>query len=245
MSLRSGGADIDTVVLLLNSLSTDPTRDDWQKLVALVQSSTSFLDARSDMGESALHLAAEHLKPDYCGLLLARGAGANVGEHFDSGTPLHSTVQPRLEGDLTGPRPDGIAAREADVVRVLVAGGADPDALDRSGETALMQACRFGREGVVRGLLAARGMRRGWERGKEVLVNQWSSPLMLAVAHGHLGIVRALCAPDVRPRMVQVSTKMSLRSVARSMDFFDIETELQDYQFSIVDPHANRIAAVV
>lgn len=180
-------------------------------------------------GETLLHLAAEQLHPTYCALLLARGAPVAALDNFHSETPLHSLVQVRSGEEQAGWDLEATAGaavtheREAEVVRVLVSGGADADACDSHSETPLMQACRFGRVSIVEALLVAPGDRKGWERNGAVVVNGPDSPLKIAVEYGCLKVVRALCRQDARPRVMVVSPGgSSLREMANLFGFDQI-----------------------
>jgi ankyrin repeat protein len=80
------------------------------------------------------------------------------------------------------------AAREghADAVQELLkTPGIDVNATDESGNTALLEAARFGHDHVARGLLAAGA-------NPKVRDKDGRTPLMLAVAGGHDQVVMAL-----------------------------------------------------
>jgi ankyrin repeat protein len=86
------------------------------------------------------------------------------------------------------------AARRGDVktLRRLLTTGADIDARDRHGQTALMIAAREGHAGVVRFLV---------EQGADLnhSAKYRLSALMLAVIHGHIDIVRTLVEAGADP----------------------------------------------
>lgn len=80
------------------------------------------------------------------------------------------------------------AAREgkADTVKALLSGqGADVNATDDNGNTALLEAARYGHDDVVRALLAAGANIKARDKDGK-------TALMLAVQGGHDDVVRAL-----------------------------------------------------
>jgi ankyrin repeat protein len=90
-------------------------------LVPDVEAANSF----SADGFSLLHLAAFFGQPATAAFLLARGAEVDArGRGWMTGTPLHSAT----------------SARHADVVRILLDAGADPDAVQSGGWTPLRAA---------------------------------------------------------------------------------------------------------
>lgn len=213
----------------LDRLSESTSSCAWLHLITHIQSHPQVLNVSSGNGETLLHLAAEQLHPTYCALLLVRGASVAALDDFHGETALHSLVQMRsgeehAGGDLEAAAGAAeIPVREAEVVRVLVAGGADADACDSHSETPLMQACRFGRVSIVEALLAAPGDRKGWEKNGAVVVNGAESPLKIAVEYGCLNVVRALCRRDARPRVMVVSPeRSSLREMANLFGFDQI-----------------------
>ena len=74
---------------------------------------------------------------------------------------------------------------QPDVVRELLAGGADPDARNHEAWTALLAAVENGNEEVVQALL---------ESDADLNAVPWDgvTPLMRAAAHGHLWMVETL-----------------------------------------------------
>ncbi len=91
-------------------------------------------------GMGALHLAAFFNAPDVVRLLLEAGADVNrVADNTTRVRPLHSAL----------------AGRSAQIVEMLVRGGADVDARQQAGWTALQAAAKNGLLDVVDLLLAA------------------------------------------------------------------------------------------
>jgi ankyrin repeat protein len=98
------------------------------------------VDAPSADGFAPLHLAAFFGKPEAATLLLARGAQVDArGRGWMTGTPLHSAV----------------SNRHVDLVEILLAAGADPNARQSGGWTPLHGASHNGDVASVALLLTA------------------------------------------------------------------------------------------
>ena len=80
---------------------------------------------------------------------------------------------------------DAVARGDAAVIRDLLARGADPDARDRHGQTALMRAARQGHAELVRALIEAGA-------ALDVAAKYGLSALMLAAVNGREETARAL-----------------------------------------------------
>jgi ankyrin repeat protein len=91
------------------------------------------IDAKDSSGRSALMYAASGPFPEAVGLLLERGAEVNVQGTLEGFTPLMTAAAEGL----------------ADVVRILLAAGANPDIKDEDGDTALTFAKQNGHTEVV------------------------------------------------------------------------------------------------
>jgi uncharacterized protein len=104
------------------------TFGDLDRLAVLVTGAEAANTFSSD-GFSLLHLAAFFGQPDAAEFLLARGAEVDArGRGWMTGTPLHSAA----------------SARQADVVRILLEAGADPNAVQSGGWTPLRAAVSNG-----------------------------------------------------------------------------------------------------
>lgn len=231
-------------VRALHPLCADDVGASWLPFIEEVQANVHAVTAEL-RGETALHAAAEHLRPAYCALLVARGADVNAAETFDGATPLHAVVQDRSV--LLGPDgvtaggsllPAGADARavealEGECARVLLRGGARLGARDRLGETPLAHAARYGRAALLRVLLKAASTVAeadvpGWARpGTDAVVvaNADESLLAVAVAHQNFEAVVALCETDVR--LVEDRVHTSLREIAVRQDLLEIDEVLR------------------
>eukprot|EP00173_Palmaria_palmata_P001112 Plantae.Rhodophyta-Palmaria_palmata.ctg15908.p1 GENE.Plantae.Rhodophyta-Palmaria_palmata.ctg15908~~Plantae.Rhodophyta-Palmaria_palmata.ctg15908.p1 ORF type:complete len:269 (-),score=31.04 Plantae.Rhodophyta-Palmaria_palmata.ctg15908:11-817(-) len=148
--------------------------------------------ARTLDGERAIHLLARRLKPDLCGLLIARGVSVAVKD-ISGNTAAHYVAEHKMTGD--------VRAREARVVNVLATAGVDLDARNKCRQTALEKACSRGNVGVAAALLGAPGERSGWERDKVVVINEMTSPLWCAMSCRRIEIVRMLLE-EFRPKVM-------------------------------------------
>jgi ankyrin repeat protein len=105
----------------------------WALLSRSTRGMETLLDAGADPaepgidGDTVIHLAAMADDPRYLALLLARGADPNARNGITGAPPLFSA--------LRGGRDTQFDA--------LLAAGADPDATDRVGNTALHQAAKY------------------------------------------------------------------------------------------------------
>jgi ankyrin repeat protein len=113
---------------------------DLDRLAALVTDAEAAGTFSPD-GFSLLHLAAFYGKPETTTFLLEHGAEVDVrGRGWMTGTPLHSAA----------------SARHADVARILLEAGADPDARQSGGWTPLLGAAHNG-DAELAGLLLDAG----------------------------------------------------------------------------------------
>jgi ankyrin repeat protein len=144
--------------------------------VSLLITAGADVKASNGAGLTALHLAAD----DAAKTRLLLDAGANVDAVSQAGrTPLLVAAS---------------ASTGADVVRQLVAKGADVNVADTSGVTPLIAAANADNREVVDLLLA-----RGADVHARARTGQPSTPLMAAAVNGNIALVRTLLSrkPDL------------------------------------------------
>ena len=141
----------------------------------LVERDNSLLEARSPDGFTPLHYAAYFGRPAAARLLVERGATVTaVAGNALKLQPLHSAAA-------------GPPAHRAEIVALLLAAGADPNAQHQEGFTALQAAAHAGDVEMARVLLehgADRGMRN----------DQGQTAYDIAVAAGHEPVATLLSA---------------------------------------------------
>ena len=116
------------------------------------------VNLRDEYGTSALHYATENSWTEGIGLLLENRAEPNVIGGFHKGTAIHIVAKRNL----------------LDVLKMLVKYGADVNAIDHSGSTALHYAARIGAVETVKFLL------QNSANVKAFTDSTWSTPLHLA-----------------------------------------------------------------
>ena len=127
------------------------TMDDEAQLSRLLEAGAK-VDGRHPTGETALHAAARRGGVGCVEMLLAAGATANATDHYGR-TPLHALASANQPVDSTA---------VGRIVSLLVAAGADPRAVDASGESIAVCARREGRFDVLAALFAATQDRSLW-----------------------------------------------------------------------------------
>lgn len=165
------------VVELLYALTADTCREgpkksrDWQRLISIIQRDASAVHEVTESGETALHLAASHFKPDYVGLLLARGANPNVRNLGLGVTPMYNAVCGcyHLSEHWPGNVDENDHHLMVKLFEMLVRGGADVDcaSLDEDwveNMTPLYLAVGQGMPSVTAALIDL-GATVGWEGG--------------------------------------------------------------------------------
>jgi ankyrin repeat protein len=134
------------------------------------------LNAVDGLGRTPLMVALEAGQEDLARVLLQLGASSSGARAADGRGVLHIVADSEL------------GASVPEVVEMLVASGADPEALDRAGDSALVVAARRGSRPAVSALL---------EAGADPSRGQ---PLAVAIAAGHIGCVEVLSVhPAVAP----------------------------------------------
>ncbi|CAN0321476.1 unnamed protein product, partial [Scytosiphon promiscuus] len=139
---------------------------------------SSTLD-RNSSGETAMHLAASQRSLQGLSLLLANGANINAIDHRGR-TPLHA-VCASARGSYSGGQND---LTLLECTNLLLSSGALEDARDGEGQTALHLAALAGNLSAAKALL---------EAGAKVIADDTgNSPLHVAAARGHSGIIQLL-----------------------------------------------------
>ncbi len=111
---------------------------DVRRLRELIDADSSLVDAYSSDGFTPLQLASFFSHPEAVDVLLERGADVSSRSHNDMGVmPLHAAA----------------AARNAGIVRALLAHGADPNVRQEGSFTPLHEAALHGHEEMVELLL--------------------------------------------------------------------------------------------
>lgn len=101
------------------------------------------------VGDTALHLAAAGYRLEIVRLLVAAGANPNAASNHRRSTPVHYAA----DGYINGPAWD--AKRQVSTLRCLLEAGADLNAQDKNGATALHRAVRTRCAAAVQFLLKA------------------------------------------------------------------------------------------
>ncbi|MEZ6197157.1 MAG: ankyrin repeat domain-containing protein [Planctomycetota bacterium] len=117
--------------------SRPPALDEVAILVGLLRDEPTLVEARSPDGFTALHLAAFLGRDRAARVLLGHGADLEAVHPANGLRPLNS----------------GAASRRAPMVRLLLAAGAEPDARQKGGFTALHSAARHGDLAMTEALL--------------------------------------------------------------------------------------------
>lgn len=189
---------------------------------------------------TALHAATTHLRPEYCRLLLSRGADPNAPEAFQQCTPLHFVVFDRSNfqemARSNGLAPvldteDDLMLLEEECVDVLLRGGARMDAKDKRGDTALMRAIQYRRVAPLRAMLRAAGDAGapGWGRpGVDTIVaNAENSLLLAAVEYQSYDAALALCETGVK--FVEDKDRPPLRPFLKEYGMVEFDELLEEH----------------
>jgi ankyrin repeat protein len=143
---------------------------DTESALQMLDADPSLLDSFSDDGFPAVGLAVFFRHPDLARVLIERGAGVNASSrNAFRVAPVHAAA----------------ATRDAEIMQLLIDHGADVNARQQLGYTALHTAAQLGDQ-IMLDLLLAAGAdpRAAGEDGK--------TPADLAAAHGHTDIAKRL-----------------------------------------------------
>jgi ankyrin repeat protein len=177
--------------------------------------------AHAKAGDSALHLASQRGDSEVVRLLIGNGANVNAwgGRYWTSLYAAsvfgHQEVVLSSNGAHANARgPDGTALQVAlisgyeEVVRMLLANGADINARGHSFGTVLYEASLTGNQKMVHFLL---------EKGADINMvgGKYGTALQAAAAHGHEGVVRLLFASgaNVNARSGKFDTALKAASL--------------------------------
>jgi len=136
------GDVVDTILALRDDLDIfeAATFSRLDRLRVLLKEDAARVHAFSADGGTALHLASYFGQPEAAQLLIERGADVHaVAKGFGGVQPINAAA----------------AGRHPEVVRILLAAGAEPNARQQQGWTALMSAANNGDAETARMLLAA------------------------------------------------------------------------------------------
>ena len=141
-------------------------------------------------GDTALHLAAAGYRTEIVRLLLAAGADPNAAFNHRHGRPLHYAADGCVDG------PAWNEPKQLRTIRCLLDAGADIDAQDKNGATALHRAVRT-RCAAATGCLLEAG-------ANLTLKNKpGSAPLHLAVQNTGRGGSGSKSAKDQQPAIIE------------------------------------------
>jgi ankyrin repeat protein/L-ascorbate metabolism protein UlaG (beta-lactamase superfamily) len=148
---------------------------DVARLSALIDASPGLVNARTEEGDTPLHIAATAGKTEAALYLIARGADTEARNSADQSPLLYAAY-----------------VGDAALVDTLVARGARFDYQDARGNSPFHFAARGGHMGIVE-LLASKGARL------DLKGNQGRTPLFLAAMNGRTAIVKFLLARGAQP----------------------------------------------
>ncbi|MFG2827053.1 ankyrin repeat domain-containing protein [Streptomyces sp. NPDC048434] len=191
---------------LAQRLITAVYEDEVRQVDALLRQGASPSTPHPD-GETPLYLAAVGGRTDIVRLLLEAGASPDAesrGEPGSEGLPLCAAA----------------CWDHAEVVRELLAHGADPNLREDDGTSysALMWAATGGHHRTVRLLLEAHADPDAGNRDR--------TPLMAAAERGSIAVVRALLRHDADPQLTDALGRTA-EDIAREKCGKDVESELR------------------
>jgi ankyrin repeat protein len=152
------------------------------------------VNARDAGGKTPLMWAAVRGHLAMVQLLVEKGAEVNVKEPFIGNTPLHKAAEEQKAGKAKTEHPGGFEVvtyimdnrDRPEIVKYLIAHGAEVNATNQHGETPLLKAVKKGRKATVEVLLKSGAAleSQGGVRG--------DTPLMIAAQEGELEMVQLL-----------------------------------------------------
>jgi len=171
---------LDEAAAALTRMRSEPAQDGRSLVAACSEGDIGRVRRLLDEGRVSVHETTEEGES-----LLSLACSAGYYELAQVLLAMRANVEDRgMKGDCT-PLMEAASAGHTDIVRLLIAHGADVNAQSSSGNTPLMYACAGGHEEVVRVLL---------EAGANVEVHNENghTPLMEAASAGHCGVAKIL-----------------------------------------------------
>jgi len=171
---------LDEAAAALTRMRTEPAPDGRSLVAACSEGDIGRVRRLLDEGRVSVHETTEEGES-----LLSLACSAGYYELAQVLLAMRANVEDRgMKGDCT-PLMEAASAGHTDIVRLLIAHGADVNAQSSSGNTPLMYACAGGHEEVVRVLLeAGANVEDHNENGH--------TPLMEAASAGHCGVAKIL-----------------------------------------------------
>jgi len=171
---------LDEAAAALTRMRSEPAPDGRSLVAACSEGDIGRVRRLLDEGRVSVHETTEEGES-----LLSLACSAGYYELAQVLLAMRANVEDRgMKGDCT-PLMEAASAGHTDIVRLLIAHGADVNAQSSSGNTPLMYACAGGHEEVVRVLLeAGANVEDHNENGH--------TPLMEAASAGHCGVAKIL-----------------------------------------------------
>lgn len=204
--VKNAGIDNSMTVLMMSTLKghTDTVR------VLLNQGAD--INARDYFGSTALIIAAENGHSEIVKLLLDKGADVNAKDNFGTTSLMAASGNAGTAKMLVEKHPDGkvsislsmaVVQSGTEAVELLLKNGADVNAKDRYGGTALARAAYAGHTEAVR-LLLRRNADVNTKR------NDGCTPLMLAAEEDNSEIIRMLLGANADSKAQNKKGKTAL-----------------------------------